>query len=413
MSIRSYGREIDESGLAKRAAVMVVSVLVLLALPVFGCNLVEGVDANEVVVIQYPSGGIYVAKVAGWAPQWFGKVSRYAKRGKIDFQPGSDGEPDGRLPIAFNDNGRALLKGSMQYELPLVDDKMIAIHSAYPDEISLQAGLIKPPINKSIFLTGTLMTSYESYKEKRSMLIQYVEDQAQNGVYRTQTLNREVDEEQLGADGLPTIRKKRITENVIVQSNGQPVRNEEGQLARFGVTLFGFAIEDIDYSAEVDKQIDAQQAITMAVQTSMANALKAQQDAVTAEATGRANIATARAGEEIDKTKAVVQGEKAKELARLKAEEAAFYKTEQLLRADADSEYRRRIMAADNALTQRLEAYRYAVDKMATALAAHPLVPSVVMGGGGGGSTSSAQTLVDLLLVNQAKALGVELNPKQ
>ena len=95
----------------------------------------------------------------------------------------------------FNDAGKGVVKGSINYELPLNAKQLTEMHSFYPDQQSLEVGLVRPALNKSVYLTGTMMTSYESYKEKRSMLTQLVEDQTQNGVYRTRTTTREVEEE--------------------------------------------------------------------------------------------------------------------------------------------------------------------------------------------------------------------------
>ena len=393
------------------------SVFALIVTLVLGGSLVEGVDASEIVLIQSVSGTMSWHTTPGWVWQGFGRVTRYPKRGIIRFQPAvAEGEVDQRLPIVFNDAGRGAVKGSINYELPLDAENLTEMHSAYPDAISLESGLVKPALNKSVFLTGTLMTSYESYKEKRSSLIQYVEDQTQNGVYQTRTVEKEVDEETLGIDGQPTTIKKRITVVEIVDLNGQRQRNETGQLTRFGVKAFNFSIEDLDYDQAVDKQINDQQGITMSVQTSIANAKKAIQDAVTAEAQGRANVATTRAAAEIAKTQAVVEGEKSRDVAQLAMQQAKFYKDEQILRAEADSEYRRKIMAADNALGQRIEAYKYGVDRLATAIEKHngSWVPNVVVGGGSGAQNgaSNVQALMDLLLVNQAKALGLSLMSK-
>jgi hypothetical protein len=390
------------------------AVIALILTFVLGGSLVEGVDASEIKLIQSPTGNMSWHTTPGWVWQGFGKVTSYPKRGIIKFQPASEeGGIDERLPIVFNDAARGSVKGSMNYELPLDNENLTELHSAYPNEEALVSGLVKPALNKSVFLTGTLMTSYESYKEKRSALIQYVEDQTQNGIFQTRTVERDMQEETIGPDGLPTTTTKKVSAVEIVEANGQRLRNETGQLARFGVKAFNFAIEDLDYETSVDEQIRQQQGITMAVQTSIANAKKAIQDAVTAKAQGDANIAVARAEQEIDKTKAVVQGEKAREVAKLKAEEAGYYKTEQLQRADADSEYKRRIMAADGALQQRLDAYKYGVDRMATAIEKHQgaWVPSVMVGGGpnSGGSFSSVQGLIDLALVNQAKQMGLDL----
>ena len=398
----------DVAGLARKVFFGVV--FFLFAISSF--KLVESVDASEVVMIQAPWGTTTWYKTPGLAMQMYGKVYRYPKRGTIYFKPNGEGNPEGRLPIAFNDNGRAWLMGSMGYELPLVDEDLTRLHAAFPDQTSLENGLIKPSLNKSIFLTGTLMTSFESYKDKRSMLVMYVEDQAQKGVYRTQTVEREVEEESLDEKGQPVIRKKRVPEVIIVQEQGQPVRNEEGQMDRFKVNAFGFSIEDIDYDDAVTKQIQDQQAITMSVQTSIAKSKQAIQEAVTAEATGRANIATARAQQEIGKTEAVVQGEKQRDVAKLKSEEAEFYKKEILTRAEADAEAARKRLVADGALKDKLEAWKFAQEKWANAYATAKNVPDIVMGNGGGSNgSSSAQVIMDMLGAKMAKDLALEVKP--
>jgi hypothetical protein len=417
MAIDRYEDSTSGAGkLIRRVLSVAGGLFALVVLLVLGGKIVENVDASEIVLIQSLGGSLNWHTQPGWIWQGFGKVTRYQKRGLIRFQPSSqDGTPDERLPMVFNDAGKGVVKGSINYELPTNPKQLTEMHSFYPDPESLEAGLVEPALNKSVYLTGTMMTSYESYKEKRSMLIQLVEDQTQNGVYRTRTVEREVEEETLGPDGQPAKTKKRVTEVEIERKDGQPVRAETGQLARFGVRAFNFAIESIDYDATVTDQIKQQQGITMAVQTSIANAKKAIQDAVTAEAQGRANVAATRAAAEIEKTKAVVAAEQARDVAALRALEAEAYKRERILRADADAEYRRRIMSADNALEQRLEAYKYGVDRIATAIAQHQgaWVPSVMVGGqsGSGGQFSAVQSLIDMALVNQARQLGLELTP--
>lgn len=389
------------------------TVLALLAVALLGGRLVESVDANEIVLIQSVGGTLSWHTTPGIVWQGLGKVTRYSKRGIIRFQPASeDGAMDGRLPLVFNDGGKGVVRGSINYELPLNQKQLNELHSFYPDQESLEQGLVRPALNKSVYLTGTLMTSYESYKEKRSMLIQYVEDQTQNGVYRTRTMTREVDEETIGADGLPRTTKKPVTAvEIETGRDGQPVRNESGQLARFGVKAFNFAIEELDYDRQVQDQLKTQQALAQAVQTSIAKAKQAAQDAVTAEAEGRKNVAQARAEQEITKTQAVVQAEKERDVAKLAAERASYYKQEQILKADADSEYRRRIMQADNALDRRLAAYEKVNQMWATAFQNFQgqLVPSVSMGGGGANGLGGVQAYMDLLAVKAAKDLGVEM----
>jgi hypothetical protein len=413
-----YAQEFQSNrGVIRRGITLVGGAVALVVILMLSSNIIEGVDASDIVLIQSPTGTLTWHTTPGWVWQGFGKVTRYKKRDIIQFQPAAEqGAADERLPIVFNDAGKGVVKGSINYELPMNAKQLTEMHSFYPDQQSLEDGLVRPALNKSVYLTGTMMTSYESYKEKRSMLIQLVEDQTQNGVYRTRTTTREIEEESVGPDGQPIRSKKPVTEVEVERTaNGQSVRAENGQLARFGVRAFNFAIESIDYDATVQKQITAQQEITMAVQTSIANAKKAVQDAVTAEAQGRANIATTRAQAEVEKTKAVVVAEQARDVATLKALEAEAYKRERILRADADAEYRRRIMSADNALEQRLDAYKYAVDRMASAIQNHQgqWVPSVVIGGGQGAQQMNAvDMLMNMAVIGQARQLGLDLTPR-
>lgn len=417
---RSMTEEIAGQITWKRALAVVVVMLMALSTLIMAPKMVENVDASEILLVQSPSGSLSWHTQPGWICQCLGKVTTYRKSGQIRFDQQSD---DSRIKIQFNDAGTGVITGSINYELPLDEKKLTEIHSFYPTPESLESRLIKPALNKSIYLTGPLMSSRESYAERRTQMIQYVEDQTQNGVYLTTTRTIEVPDDSLpdrtDADGRPIQPPMKRVAVVEIQTQDNPsgpptpARAEPGQLARFSIRAFNFAIEDLDYEETVDKQIAQQQEITMAVQTSIAQAKQAQQDAITARAKGEANIATTRAAEEVEKTKAVVQGEKMRDVARLGAEEAGFYKTQQLLRADADAEYKRRILAADGALQQKIDAYKEVQGMWATAFKDFKgaVVPGVVMGGGAGAGTNSAQAFMDLMMMRSALDLQLNLTP--
>lgn len=398
-----------------KGSIIAGTIFVFFVLVTLGGKIFENVEASEILLIQSVGGDLNWHTQPGWVCQCFGKVTTYRKAGQIRFT--QEGEADNRIKIQFNDAGTGLIRGSINYELPLDPSKMTEIHSFYPTQEALETSLLKPALNKSIYLTGPLMSSRESYAERRTQMIQYVEDQTQNGVYLTSTSVMEVPDEsqpeRLDASGKPLpLPTKRVAVVNIQTTNGVPSRAETGQLQRFNIRAFNFAIEDLDYEATVDKQIAQQQEITMAVQTSIAQAKQAQQDAITAGAKGAANIAQTRAEQEVEKTKAVVQAEKEREVARLAAERAGFYKTEQILRADADSEYKRRIIVADGALSQKLATYEKVQAMWAQAFANYKgaLVPGVIMGGAGS-SGNAANLFMDLLTAKTAKDLAVSVTP--
>lgn len=376
-------------------------------------NLVEWVEPSEYVRIQYPNGGYTWFTTPGPHAQWFGSVVTYKQRGTLSFKAERDDtgkivpSSDQRLPIVFNDAGKGRISGSINYELPPDVSKLNEIHRYYPSQDALEASLIKPALNKSVYLTGTLMSSYESYKEKRSSLIQYVDDTVQNGVYQTETKDVNV------PDDIDPARLKRTTIVEIQRgANGQPRRVDEGQLNRFGIRTFNFAIEDLDYDEAVDKQIKGQQAITMQVQTAIAQAKQAEQKKLTVEAEGAAEAAAAKWDQEKIKAQKVTEAQQNLEVATLDNQAAQQEKEAVLKRASGEAEARRLKMAADGALEQKLGAWERVNGAYAEAIKGYQgnWVPTIQTGGTGNGG-NGASALIDMLTIKTARDLGLDVTP--
>ena len=382
-----------------------VGILSLFGLTSIGC-LVEHVSPSEYVRIQYPTGSYSWFLPPGPKLQLFGDPVAYPQRGTIFFKNTEAG--DQRLKIQFNEGGTAVISGSINYELPANPLQLNEIHSKYPNQGALEESLIRPALNKSVYLTGTLMTSYESYKERRSQLVQYVDDTVQNGVYQTDSREIEV------IDELDPTRKKRATVVVILRGqNGLPLRADTGQLNRFGVRTFNFAIEGLDYDNTVEQQIQGQQKITMQVQTSIAEALQAKQREITTQAEGAANAAKAKWEQETSNAKIIAEADGRRQAAEQDKLAAEQERAARILRAQGDAEARRLVMAADNALDRRLQTMERINQSWANAFAnaKQPIVPAMTMGTGGANAASSTQELMNLLTIQTARQLGVQLTP--
>ena len=82
-----FGQDIPNArGLIRRGISLIGSVFALVVLLVASWNLIEGVDASEIVLIQSPTGTLTWHTTPGWVWQGFGKVTRYKKRDIIEFQ---------------------------------------------------------------------------------------------------------------------------------------------------------------------------------------------------------------------------------------------------------------------------------------------------------------------------------------
>ncbi|MCA9773783.1 MAG: hypothetical protein KC466_15305 [Myxococcales bacterium] len=379
-----------------------IGLVVLLALAVGGYfvydKIVERLDAEEVMVVQSPIIGKltwYTSPGLKW--QGLGKVTRYPKRSIYTFN----------IPVRFNDGGHANMIGSIQWEMPTDEENLRALHVRFGSADAIQRQLIETITNKAAYMTGPLMSSKESYAEKRNDLISYVEDQISNGVYKTR-------QKEVKTTDIMTGTEKTVTVVEIAMENGLPVRQEEAVLKRFGIRPFNFSIETLKYDDIVERQIQQQQEIFMDVQTAIADAKKAEQRAITVAKQGEASAAEAKWKQEVIKAKAVTEAEQQLEVARLGAQAAEQYKAEQLLRADGDATYKREVMQADGALQQKLEALVAINKAYAQAIENHqgPWVPNIVMGGGtqSQGGASQAVGLVDLLTAKAAKDLSLDLS---
>lgn len=388
----------------KVIGIVLAVVLLFVGLSMIG-KLWEDVDAGEVVVIQDPiDGELHVVKEPGFTWQGGGRATHYRKSNQFWFNfsgPKAD-EVGNAIGVKWNDGGHAYIGGSVRYDLPLVDEQIIALHSTFGSQEGLENQLIKTNIEKSIYMTGPLMTSKESYAEKRNDLIFYIEDQASRGVYKTR--QRDVKE----VDPL-TGAEKVVTRVEIVSDSTKQValRQEASPISQYKIKLYNISIKEMRYDANVEKQISTQQQAMMQVQTSIANAKRAEQDAITAAKQGEADAAKAKWEQEVLKATAVTKAEQELAVQDLNTKKAASYKQQQILEGEGEAAKKRLVMQANGALEQKLDAYVKVQQFMWDAFGKFQgaLVPAYQSGGG----TSNAVNWMELMGMKAAKDLNLDL----
>ena len=373
------------------AALVIVAAAILVGLSLAG-NFVENVRRDQIMVIEsWRTGQLAWYTQGGTHLQWMGKVTKYPKRGTYET----------KTSIRFNDGGHGTLEWSIQFEYPLDEQHLTTIHTKFGSPEAVEKALIETVSTKSVYMTGPLMSSKESYAEKRNDLIRYIEDQIDNGVYRTQ--QREVKVK----DQLTNTDKSAVIAEIVMQENGQPARQEQAVLREFGIRSFNFAVKGLPYDEAVEAQIKQQQQITMQVQTAIAEARQAEQKTITVAQQGMAKAAEAKWEQEAIKAKLVTEGEQKLAVAALANREADQYKEMTLKRADADATYRRRIMEADGALEKKLASWVQAQQYWAAAFkdVKVPVVPNVMTGGGGG---NAALNMMDIIGIKAARDLALD-----
>lgn len=396
----------------------IAAVLLLLTIVMAG-SLIEVLQANDMAVIQSVRGKLDVWVEPGPHAQMMGTVTTFAKSSQFWFSadPTQGNIKDESLKIIFNDGGKALLSGSVRFDLPMDKEKMLLLHQKYGTQDRIISELIKPAMEKAVYLSGPLMSSKESYAERRSQLMTYIEDQLVEGIYLTRTKTAIVEDEITG-------ERKNVTITELVPDPASPnglKRQAESAIKPFGIKMSLFAINNIEYEDRVKEQIVQQQKITMGVQTAIANAKAAEQDRLTVELQGKAKATEAKWAQETLKAQAVTKAEQEKEVAELDAhrelevarldkEASKEYKEMLILQGQGEAEKKRLIMAADGALKEKLATYERVMQYQADAIAKRA-VPSVVMGSAGeAGSDSQVSGLLQMMSVKAAKDLSLDMS---
>ena len=372
-------------------------------------NIWENVPADEICMMQNIVDGKLTPHVdQGLKLQKFAKITYYPKRFVVKFTVDEDSQGNpigGSNKIRFNDGGEGWIMGSVNVELPLTPDLLKNIHVKYGSFEAFRKELIEPVFAKAIFNCGPLMSSEESYSKRRNELINYIGDQAVNGVYKTMS------EEVKGIDQMTGQAKTVTVVRLMLGEDGKPLREDTSPFDLFGIKTYNLAIERIPYSKIVQDQIASQQKAKMAVQTAVANAKEAEQDAITVAKTGEADAAKAKWEQEVVKAKAVVQAEQLKEVAALERDAARFEKEKQILLGEGEAKRKQLVMTADGALKQKLATYEKVMGKFAEEFGKQKWTPEISINSGpsnGDSTGSKVNELINMLTIKTAQDLQLD-----
>jgi hypothetical protein len=409
----------DDSNIFVKLGVRAAGALVVIFLVVWvlGGTMIT-VQADEIVIKQDLVGGqLHVWDTPGPHAVLWGTVVRYKRSAQLWFSAKQDegDKTDDSIKVRFNDGGHGNISGSLRYTLPTDQNRMIALHQTYHSMEAIDHELVRQVVNKGVYMSGPLMSSRESYAEKRADLINYITDQIQYGVYRTEHDQMKTTDPLTGQEKIVDIVRPKQNAHF---PNGIE-REEESPLQKFGMNASNITINAIDYDPVVEAQIKQQQEAIMAVQQAIVNAKKAEQDTLTVEQQGKAAAAKAKWDQEVekatavtsaekDKAVAVTQAEKDKDVAALALETAKLNALQTVTTAKADADAKKLAVQANNNFQERISAYEKVMEAWAAAYGAQRQTPDIQLGGGGLGGTTAA---MDILAIKAARDLQVQAKP--
>lgn len=367
------------------------------------------VSADEIVIKQgFLDGKLTVWYDPGPHAANFGKITKYQKSAQYSFEkPAAKEAPDRSIRVRFNDGGHGNISGTFRYDLPLDPRKMIELHQKFHSPEAIEQQLIRPSVERAVYMSGPLMSSKESAAERRADLLNFIEDQTKFGVYRTSTKNEKVQDDVTGKE--KTVARVEI----VKEANGAFARQEPSPLDQFGVRTYSFNVNGLSYEQAVEDQIAAQQKLAMDVQTAIARSKEAEQRALTVVKEGEASAAKAKADQEIikatevtkaeqEKAVALTNAQREKEVAALAVQTAELKKKEQILLGEGEAARAKAMMDATHFLPERLAGWVKVATVYAEQSGKQRQTPDIVLGGNAGKTD-----LADLMQMSLAKQLGM------
>ena len=373
-----------------KVTAIICGVFALIVLCMMG-SIGEDVKNEQIVVNQYPlTGKMSYWTEPGFKWQWFGSTTEYYKTqqfwfGGKDVEGNSHGTP---IKVIFNDASVGYIYGSLRVVLPTDVEHLKLIQTAYNGMDRLMNDLVAQNVVKVIYASGPLMSAFESYAEKKNDMVAYITDQLTYGVYKTTVREEDTIDSFTGESKKVKVASLVADENA---PNGY-VRSEKSPFTSYGVIIDQVSITEITYDDKVNQQIQTQQQANMSIQTKKAEALAAQQDAIKAEAEGKAAAAKAKWEQEKVKATEVTKAEQEREVARLAAEKAEFDKKRIVAEGQAEAEANRLKVAAGLTPQERAE-WEYKTKVGVAEALSKTKWPTIVMSGNQGGGSNAMDVI--------------------
>jgi len=192
--------------------------------------------------------------------QNFGDITVWPRAETFYFTAdGEGGSGDASIRVQFNDGSFCNISGSMRVTMPPDATKALGLVTInnFKTYDQLEHELILKITRNALMLTANLMSSRESYAEKRPDFVFWAWDQIEHGQYET------ADEKVEETDAITKEKVTKIRKIIKHGPDGKPLR-QRNQLEGLGITLGNFEIKTYGYEDKVVTQISDQQEAIMA-----------------------------------------------------------------------------------------------------------------------------------------------------
>lgn len=384
-----------------------------------------------------------VATEVGYAWKGFGRATAWKQAQTIQFTAKAERTVDDAMnvegfKVVFLGNVDAVVEASTRFRMP-TGEQFLKIAREYRTPDNFFAVGIIPAVRETLQTTASMMTADEYFAGGRSEFSTTFDDQLQNGQYHV----RRIETQNVSA------RTANDDETAVNPRDGQEVRRSSFEIVKLkdqsgnymrkvqpfrdlGTTVVEARITDMSPNERFRERMTKVQESQAQLALARQERLREEEQKLLVITKGEREVEEKRQTSlreqierttlaETDKRLALIESEKLKEQAVIQKETASTQvQTAELeakrtkLLADAEAHAKKVVIEANGALEQKLEAWVKAQEAWANAIKVAP-VPHISMGGAGEGNgrTTEVQSLMQMMMINQAKSLSLDMNVKK
>lgn len=356
--------------------------------------------------------GVFWAGFGAKETEWPNQISVSYVNDKPDYDLTDNTIEIGRVAIRFNDATTASASGITQYILPIDEKEMLNLHNTHKSPEALVKRRLAPYTQECLQSSGQLLSSEAHYSGGRAQMVQDYLDQLKNGAYLLKV------EEENTYDSIEKTSKKIYKVVPQLDKNGQ-IKRKFSSIKEYELSVADAQITDVDYQSQVDNMLAKKIEASTNASVSKQQLMTAQQQALTAEAQGKAKLVTIEYDQKQKQLVSIVAAQTQVELAEQDLQKQAIQEKAALkeaskikILADANAYEKQRDIQANGALEQKLDAYVKVQQAWAAAATNSSWVPMYQMGNGGSSGASNVSNMVDLMTSKFAKDLNLDTKTK-
>ena len=250
------------------------------------------------------------------------------------------------------------------------------------------------------------------YSGGRAQMVQDYIDQLRNGAYLLKVQKNNV------YDSLEKSYKTVYDVVPQLDKNNQTKR-KFSSIKEYEISVGDAQITDVDYQSQVDKMLAKKIEASTNASVSKQQLMTAQQQALTADAQGKASLVKIEYEQKQKQLVSIVAAQTAVELAQQDLEKQAIQEKAALkeaskikILADANAYEKQRDIQANGALEQKLEAYVTVCKAFADAASQSSWVPMYQSGGSSNNGASNMSNMMEIFTLKAAKDLNLDMKTK-